>query len=272
MFVACPHCGFLVASLGTPTRRCPRCGGAVEAGQAQPLETEADAPAAGEDADGATARAADAADTDTAGATDADTPADTSTDTAAAAAAGEPVPVAPATSPVRRSQRAPSFVRRHAPALAHSSDRRWWWIVVALALLLALQLLLAQREELAANARWRPAISRLCGVLHCEIPTWREPTAFTMLQRSVRPKPGVVGVLRVDASFRNDARWAQPWPTVLLTLSDMEGRPVGLRAFQPHEYLRGHGDDRIAPGQSATIRFDVIEPAQRVVAFTFDFK
>lgn len=264
MFVACPHCGFLVASLGTATRRCPRCGGAVEAGQAKPLETEADAPAAGEDADGATGHAADAADTDTAAATN------TSTDTAAAA--GEPDTAAPATSPVRRSQRAPSFVRRHAPAPAHSSDRRWWWVVVTLTLLLALQLLLAQREELAANARWRPVIGHLCGVLHCKLPAWREPAAFTMLQRSVRPRPGVAGVLRVDASFRNDARWAQPWPTVLLTLSDMEGRPVGLRAFQPHEYLSGHGGGRIAPGQSATIRFDVIEPAQRVVAFTFDFK
>lgn len=265
MFVACPHCGFLVASLGTATRRCPRCGGSVETSQAAVPATEADAPAADEDAGSPTGQAADAADADTAAATDAHTDTDT------AAAAGEPVPAAPATPPVRRSQRAPSFVRRHAPAPTRSSDRRWWWVVVPLALLLALQLLLAQRVELAADARWRPVIGQLCGVLQCEVPAWREPTAFTMLQRSVRPRSGVAGVLRVDASFRNDARWAQPWPTVLLTLSDMEGRPVGLRAFQPHEY-RGHGDGRIAPGQSATIRFDVIEPAQRVVAFTFDFQ
>jgi hypothetical protein len=44
-------------------------------------------------------------------------------------------------------------------------------------------------------------------------------------------------VLHVSASFRNDARWEQPWPTVLLTLSDMDGRQVGLRAFSPADYL-----------------------------------
>jgi hypothetical protein len=57
----------------------------------------------------------------------------------------------------------------------------------------------------------------------------------------------------------------------LLTLSDMDGRQVGLRAFTPAEY-RSQGDaGHIAPGQSATIQLDVVEPAQRVVAFTFDF-
>ena len=78
-------------------------------------------------------------------------------------------------------------------------------------------------------------------------------------------------MLHVSASFRNDARWAQPWPTVLLTLSDMDGRQVGLRAFKPADYLGKRDTGHIAPGQSATIQLDVVEPAQQVVAFTFDF-
>lgn len=260
MFVACPHCGFLVASLGTASQRCPRCSGAVDTGEAVPLERVAEAQA-GKDV----ANTGDAGDAGEPGAAPAAGPGE------AAAATGEPAPVAPAPR-ARRSQRAPSFVRRHAPAAARPGDRRWWPLVVVLGLGLALQLLLAQRQELAANARWRPVIAQLCGVLRCEVPAWREPAAFSMLQRSVRPRPGVPGVLRVEASFRNDARWAQPWPAVLLTLSDMEGRPVGQRAFQPHEYRRGADGGRIAPGQSVAIRFDVIEPAQPVVAFTFDFR
>lgn len=172
----------------------------------------------------------------------------------------------------RRTAQAPSFVRRHAPAPARTGQRREWTIAVVLGVLLALQLVLAQRESLAASARWRPLVAGLCGVLRCEVPAWREPAAFTMLQRSVQPKPGAPGVLRVSASFRNDARWPQPWPTVLLTLSDMDGRQVGQRAFRPADY-RSHGDaGHVAPGQSASIQLDVVEPARQVVAFTFDFR
>lgn len=145
-----------------------------------------------------------------------------------------------------------------------------------LAALLALQLVLAQRESVAANARWRPLIAGLCDVMQCDVPPWREPAAFTMLQRSVQPRPDRPGVLRVSASFRNDARWAQRWPTVLLTLSDMDGRRVGQRAFRPDEYLRGgaagEAEREIAPGQSAAFQLDVVEPPERVVAFTFDFQ
>ena len=70
-----------------------------------------------------------------------------------------------------------------------------------------------------------------------------------MLQRNVQPKPGAPGVLHVNASFRNDARWPQPWPTVLLTLSDIDGRQVGLRAFKPGEYLR-QGPATSRPGKA----------------------
>ncbi|MGO4780486.1 DUF3426 domain-containing protein, partial [Lysobacter sp. 2RAB21] len=100
-------------------------------------------------------------------------------------------------------------------------------LAVALTLILSLQLLLAQRDELAADARWRPLVATLCGVLPCEIPPWREPAALTMLNRNVLPVADRAGVLRVSAGFRNDARWPQPWPTLVLSLEDVDGRRVG---------------------------------------------
>jgi hypothetical protein len=247
MFVACPHCGFLVAAQPGAAQRCPRCGSPIDPKLAKPL-AKPKAPAAAKAADPAPASvSAEGIETDT------------------APAAVEEKPVR------RRTAHAPSFARRHAPAPVRSTHWRAWLLVVGLGVLLLAQMVLAQREQLAANARWRPLISGACGVLGCEVPAWREPAAFTMLQRSVQPKPGTRGVLHVSASFRNDAQWEQPWPTVLLTLSDMDGRQVGLRAFKPADYL-GKGDGgHIAPGQSATIQLDVVEPAQQVVAFTFDF-
>jgi hypothetical protein len=180
----------------------------------------------------------------------------------------------PSPGPAPRDKAMPSFVR--VPASADRADRRRKWrkpaAISALALLLALQLLLADRAQLAASARWRPLVSTLCGALHCSVPAWREPAAFTLLHRDVRPHPTLPGVLHVSATFRNDARWPQPWPALLLTLSDVDGRNVGARAFAPREYLGGAPTrSGLASGQSATVAMDIVEPAPRIVAFTFDF-
>jgi hypothetical protein len=159
--------------------------------------------------------------------------------------------------------------------IARSSHTQRWMIVAIglLSLLLVLQLLLADRTNLARDARWRPAMSTLCGALRCTLPAWREPAAFTLLDRDVRPRPGMPGVLRVTATFRNDARWPQPWPALLLTLSDLDGRAVGARVFTPREYLGvAPAQPTLASGQSAMLSMDVLEPGPRIVAFTFDFR
>ena len=186
----------------------------------------------------------------------------------------EPVAGSVPPHPLRRRTDAPSFTRPR--VRANAAARIGWRSLVAaggLSLLLVLQLLLAQRDTLAASPRWRPTIAAMCATLRCSLPPWHEPAAFTMLSRDVRPHPAAPGTLLINASFRNDARWPQPWPTLVLNLSDVDGRPVGARAFTPDEYRREHrAADRLLPGQSTTVTMEVVEPAPRIVAFTFDFR
>ncbi|HEX2083293.1 MAG TPA: DUF3426 domain-containing protein [Xanthomonadaceae bacterium] len=187
-----------------------------------------------------------------------------------AAADAAPAPGAP----TRRARptSVPSFVRRSS-AVPASRGRRSWEIaiVAALALLLGLQLLLSQRARLAADAQWRPLLSPLCAALRCALPPWREPGAFRVLERDVRAH--APGVLRVSARIRNDARWAQPWPVLRLTLSDADGRAVASRLFQPREYLGGTPTQmQLGSGQSVALRMDIVEPGPQAVAFTFDFQ
>jgi hypothetical protein len=145
--------------------------------------------------------------------------------------------------------------------------------IAGLALLLVVQVLLADRARLAADARWRAVVQAACAVLRCDVPAWREPAAFTLLQRDVRPDPARPGALHVAASFRNDARWAQAWPMLVLTLSDADGRAVGFRAFTPAEYLgKAPAQATLDSGASVAVALDVVEPGPGVVAFTFDFQ
>src|SRR5690606_28301570 len=77
---------------------------------------------------------------------------------------------------------APRFSRRPTPP--RRRGRRWEWFAIALLLpVLAVQASVAARATLAADARWRPWVSALCGALGCDVPAWREPTAFAMLRR-----------------------------------------------------------------------------------------
>jgi hypothetical protein len=165
--------------------------------------------------------------------------------------------------------RAPSFIR--APAPTRSRRGEWIALVVLLVVLVA-QLVASQRAQLAADARWRPLVTAACETLGCRVPPWREPAAFSMLSRDVIAVPGRPGVLRVQASFRNDAAWAQPWPALVLTLSDANGRQLGARRFLPRDYLgNAPKDGLLVPGQAAQLAFAVDEPGAGVVAFDFRF-
>lgn len=292
MFVPCPHCGFLVALIAAQDdalQRCPRCDGSVQALADEESPLAPQSPATQSIAEGSADDIGASADTESTVAaptaeeapsnsdpgevTSADATAPTFEQAVAAASVGTAAPRRSRRGARPRPRGAPSFASARAATPTPRRQWRWHAALAGLVLLLALQLVLAQRQELAADARWRPFVASLCGIVQCQLEPWREPAAFTMLQRNVRAKPGSTGVLTVEASFRNDARWPQPWPTVLLSLSDVDGRLVGQRAFTPGEYRSGHrAADALLPGQSTSVTLEVIEPAPRIVAFTFDFR
>lgn len=301
MFAACPHCHFLIAL--HPQKRvvpatCPRCGKQVDDGSSAAAETAAvetgeEMPVAGSSPEQPTADALDTelAATDTAlhkpdaeaADSDAGTEGSLSPDTlddlpakseenddAVAASRENALPARP----TQTTTAIPSFTHSARTSGVRPQVPRWQWIaLIALSLLLAIQTMLADRARLAADAGWRPLVAHLCGVFRCSIPVWRQPEAFTMLSRDVRPVGGSPGTLQAQATFRNDARWAQAWPIVLLTLKDADGRTLGARALTPSEYLdAGQAQGEIAPGQSAQIAVRIREPSANVVAFSFDFR
>jgi hypothetical protein len=199
------------------------------------------------------------------GAVAGDAPTDTVDDVPDIAAPPSVAAAEPAVAP------APSFTR--VAAAAPRAPRWQWGVVAGLAALLALQITVADRANLAADAGTRPWVAGLCGVLRCTLPAWHEPTAFSMISRDVRPVPTQPGALQVQASFRNDARWAQAWPSLRLSLADADGRVIGSSVFAPQDYLGPAADagSVLEPGQSAQIAFRVREPAASTVAFTFEF-
>jgi hypothetical protein len=168
----------------------------------------------------------------------------------------------------------PSFVRPP-PKIAPLSRAGRWRVAAALALaslVLLVQVVLADWDRFAASPTWRPWMASACARLGCALPAWREPGAFVVLNREIQPHPSNPQALLVTASFRNDAAWPQDWPQLELALTDLDGSRIGLRRFQPPEYLGGTPSrEGLAPGQSATVALEILDPGNRAVAFEFDF-
>lgn len=217
---------------------------------------------------GAPAEAELEADTDVTAATP------TPTSTPASASASASTPASPSPSPTPAPTLEPAFARRGLARPRLRASGWQWAVLVGLVLLLGLQIVIADRARLAGDARWRPLVSAACAVARCALPPWRDPATLTLLTRDVRPLPAYPGVLQIQASFRNDARWAQAWPWLQLSLSDADGRVIGTRVCSPQDYLgqAPAAQDTLAPGQAVQVAFRVREPAASTAAFSFDFR
>ena len=283
MFFPCPHCQFLVnhhPQLRPLPHACPRCGRPLIEDGVSLVDLESSVPDAPDAEAASVAPAAPAASgslatllIDPPVAAPVSIEADPTAEENEEAATVEPVEAPPASEPEPAPAAATTASTGPAFAAPTAAGRgRWRWALIALlALLLGLQILLADRARLAADPGWRPVVERLCAVLGCTLPSWHEPTAFLMLDRQIRPAD-TPGALRVDATFRNDARWAQDWPALQLALSDADGRVLGSAVFTPEQYLGAAPATRLAPGQSAQASFLVREPAPGTVAFSFEFR
>ena len=176
-----------------------------------------------------------------------------------------------ATNPASRP--APAFARKASDWPRRLLRGAAGWVVAALlAALLVLQILIADRARLATDPAWRPRLEALCAVAHCTLPPWREPTALRVTSREVRPHPSVPGALLITASFSNEAKFAQAWPQLELSLTDFDGQSLGLRRFTPEEYLgSAPRSERIEPGQSAIVTLEIADPGMRALAFGIEF-
>lgn len=167
----------------------------------------------------------------------------------------------------------PSFARAHAHRSATAGSLGWGIGAAVLALALGTQFAWAYRAELLAEPKVHRALEDACARLRCSIPAVADTNRITVLARDVSPHPSVAGALLVSATIQNQAPYAQPFPTVQITLADPDDQRIAMRRFQPSEYVtdatalaRG-----LAADATASLSIEIEDPGKNAVAFEFKF-
>lgn len=116
------------------------------------------------------------------------------------------------------------------------------WLLTPLGLLLLLlalgQTLYFLRTEVAARLpHTRPYLEQACAVLGCIVELPRQALLLGIDDSDLREDAAHQDVFILTSTLVNRAAFAQAYPLLELTLTDLSDRPVLRRAISPHEYL-----------------------------------
>ncbi|HTH39253.1 MAG TPA: DUF3426 domain-containing protein [Rhodocyclaceae bacterium] len=155
----------------------------------------------------------------------------------------EPVVVRPAESD---DEPAPSstpdlteIMHQAVPLLHKRPPRRWpWSIGIGLALVaLVLQLALLYRVELASmKPGLKPTLQALCRPLGCIVPLPHQIDLLSIETSDLHPLPQK-GQLQLIATLKNKATFAQEYPLLEVTLTDVADRSLIVKAIPAADYL-----------------------------------
>lgn len=146
-----------------------------------------------------------------------------------------------------------------------------WAILSVLGLLcLAGQYIRFIAPEMALKEDTRALAEKACDFLWCDIPPLIDLTKIKTNQLVVSESQQFENVLQVDAIIENKLTIAQPYPTVELRFTDLNGQPVASRRFLPGEYLSEEAvrNTPMQPNTPTYISFEVIDPGETAVGYT----
>lgn len=150
------------------------------------------------------------------------------------------------------------------------------WTLLSLALIgvLVSQVVWFQFDRLSQIPELRPAYEKACEYAGCELKPLVAVDAIVARQLEVRPAPGDPRTLMVDAQMINQASFAQPYPVLALTFSNLEGDVVAQSLFRPSQYLpeQVRDQEEMAVNTPVNIAIRIKDPGKDAVNYNLSFR
>jgi predicted Zn finger-like uncharacterized protein len=148
----------------------------------------------------------------------------------------------------------------------------WFIAILLLSALGVAQAIYYQRYQLIEDPRFQQQVINLCQMLPCAENQFSSTEQFRLLERNVFTHPIASNALMVTGSFVNQAPFAQKMPDLLISLFDVQGKPIANRLFKPSEYLLEDRNRSVIPPQlPIQFRLEVVDPGTDALTYEFEF-
>ncbi len=150
-----------------------------------------------------------------------------------------------------------------------------WSVAIFLLLVgLAVQLSVSFQNEIEERLPASKAVyEKICVHLPCQTVLYQNPIAIKMVARDVRHHPRFRNTLLVNGTLVNESEQTVSFPVLQFELLDSTGTVIGVRQFQPAEYLDKSIDldEGMPPGRPVHIVMEVLGASESAVSFEFSF-
>ncbi|MDH5423483.1 MAG: zinc-ribbon domain-containing protein [Gammaproteobacteria bacterium] len=149
----------------------------------------------------------------------------------------------------------------------------WSVGIIALLLIATAQLVYFNRTLLASKTELRPYMFQFCALARCEIADLKDINRIELSSKNVYSHPNVDNALMITAVIVNQAAFAQKYPALQISFTNLVGDIVMARQFKPSEYLNTSEDklSDMQPGLPVQIILEVLDPGKAATAYEFSF-
>lgn len=141
-------------------------------------------------------------------------------------------------------------------------------LLFGLALLCA-QLIYFEGQRAIQHAKIRPVLEKICTLLHCRLPDYKNLAELTVLQSSYSQLSNQHYVFKLV--LNNEADFSMHYPNIDLTLLSYDGQPFAHRLFKPTDYLVSEKQRTLLDANTAAeISIEIAATEKKVGGFGFD--
>lgn len=149
------------------------------------------------------------------------------------------------------------------------SGKLWLGLNVMLLLSACFQLAYFKFDDWSLKPQWRPYYAQACQLLGCQLPALKDLGAIKIESMLVLDHPEKESMLLVDATLLNRAGFAQDFPELKISFSDINNRVLSDVRFSPSQYVGGElaGRKSMPPRHPIHITLDVEDPGKDAVNY-----